>query len=316
MATAAFFRDAPPDNDLRQDGADFRLGFERFQMVPVRGSRPGQISTLGLVRIKSGDESIVKISAGRNVPPSRVIEFNQPPPLGDVPLSSNFVLFGGQKAGKTFIVAEDERGKPLHEMTVSVKDNITVRYHLLRLKDGLREAQMKMADAEPILKNVEQLYFNQANVQLVKDKSADLFVQRNLSDSGGVLQLDEIFDNKEQIIFEETKKQGFGGVAVVFVITWELAGSNLPLSTTGLKLLGRCERAKIRSGPTMIYINSIGKGGPSHSFTAAHELGHHFGMSHTGLTNPRPPTFLMDAAGTVGFKMTQDDINLANRTGT
>ncbi len=314
MATASFFRTLPQDNDLRQDGADSRKAAEVFQMVPTGGSRRGEISVDGgIVRLQSADQNIVQIAPGPNLPPVQTITFNQPT------LSGLFMLIGGPTSGKTVIVAEDQNGRRLDHLAVSVKDEVSVKYHLLRLKDAVRDDAMERSQAETILKNVEQLYLSQTNVRLTKLRSEDLFIQRILSDDKRVLQLDEKFDNKEDIIFGQILANGFPSSDVVFVFTWKIEGGFF-IST---ELDGRCEspvnlpkRAISRNGPTVIYVNTFAPQG-KHAFTAAHELGHHFGMSHfaSSIISRRPPNYLMEPPAR-GFKMTQDDINLANRTGT
>lgn len=306
MATASFFRFPRADNDIGQDGADFRPGEEAFQMVPLEQTRPGFVSVSGgPVRIASADPNIVQISSGATLPTVPVLTFNQTSAGG-------FTLNATNNPGRTFIVAEDEKGKRLAHLAVSVKAQQTVRYHVLRLRDALNNTAMSITETEPILKNVEILYLNQTNVRLLKGKTGEIQIKRVLSDANGVLQLQEVFDNKEDIIFDEVKARNFFDAEVVVVFTWPIEGADPP-RTTGKKLLGRTTPGRFRTGPRMIYINSIGKGGPSHAFTVAHEFGHHFGLEHSG---PRPQTFLMDKSGTSGFKMTQDDINTVNPSGT
>lgn len=305
MATASFVRTLPADNDLRQDGADFRIDKESFQMVPAGGSRPGGITVSGgLVNIQSANEDIVKLAAGPDRAVVPRLSFTQP---------GTFTLVAGQKAGRTVIVAEDENGKRLDHLAVSVKDEVRVSYNVLRLTDGLNTQAMALTQAEPLLKNVEQLYLSQTNVRLLKKKQAELFIQRNLSDANGVLQLQELFDNKEEIIFKKIMASPFFDADVVCVFAWLIESGNRPFSTTGRKLNARTETAlsNLRRGPTIIYINSF-TGSDKLPFTIAHEFGHHFGLSHFGL---RPSNFLMDAAAN-GFKMTQSDINNINPTGT
>ena len=88
-----------------------------------------------------------------------------------------------------------------------------------------------------------------------------------------------------------------------------------PIITTGLSLDGRTERATLRTGPTLIYINSLGTQLTNQVQTAAHETGHHFGLGHGG----QPPFFLMHEGGKAaigGGRMKQDDIDRVNSSGT
>jgi hypothetical protein len=306
----SFFRFSRVDNDLRQDGGDFRQGSEPFQMVPVDGSRPGGIRSVErTIRIASADENIVRIAPGPQLPPVRVISF-QATELG------SFTLLGGKSPGNTFIVAEDEKGNRVDLLRVSVKAQVPVRYNIVRLRDAItrkvEDDSMALNDAKVILNQVEQLYLFQANVKLTLVQLSDLFVPRNLSDKNGILQLQEISDNKEKIITDAIKANGFGGVDVVFVFTWMLEGAGI-IDTTGEGLRGKCFREKGGAVPSRCYIRTP-KTGVAHVVVTAHELGHHFGLGHTGLFTPRPSRFLM-GAGAGGFKMTQDDINLVNQTG-
>jgi hypothetical protein len=132
------------------------------------------------------------------------------------------------------------------------------------------------------------------------------------------LQLDEFLDNKHDVILDEMKKHGLtNGVDFVIVFTWALEGRNvnIPFSfspTNGLPLDGKLKK----ENPSVIYVSSSAFD-PAN--TAAHEIGHHFGLSHTSFLNGRPPLYLMESGGPgssgKNFRMTAEDINTVNRTG-
>jgi hypothetical protein len=164
---------------------------------------------------------------------------------------------------------------------------------------------------------VTTYYLNETNTKLARIRTDSLVIKRNLSDKNGVLQLDELQDNKEKVIFQEVIKSGFGsGVDIVYVFTWQIEGAIFsPVLFTGRSLDGRTERAILRTGPTLIYINSLGTQLTNPVQTAAHETGHHFGLGHGG----QPPFFLMHEGGkaaTGGGRMKQGDIDRINPSGT
>ncbi|HJQ58002.1 MAG TPA: hypothetical protein VJ890_13920 [Vineibacter sp.] len=318
MADAKFFKQMPVDWDLRQDGADFSgvAGMRYpFQMVPAGGTRSCQISVSGgMARVRVGNPQIARIASDPGRPPVDALTFNT---------SGSFSIIGG-RAGTTYVIAEEPGGimpARLHLLNVYVKDEVKVRYNLARLSDPVNTTtSMSLAEAEKILTNVEALYLSQTNVRLIKQQMKELHVGRILSDNNNVIQLDVMSNNMEDVIFAEIRSQGLSNADVVFVFTWNIEGSRDLVQTTGRPLDGRTEtperfaryRNSSRSGPTVIYINSFGSAGFHHTLTTAHELGHHFGLSHFA---PRPSNYLMEAGGNRGFKMSWGDINGVNRTG-
>jgi hypothetical protein len=308
-------QEAPPSQLLGNFGADHGGGRGNYQMVPIGDFRTWSVDIKsGLARAASADRGVAVIASDENSQSFKTLTFNGPGTF-------TFVIRAGGngRAGHTAVVLEDENGAFLDDIQVSVKNVKPVRYNIVLLSDAVTPSSMVFSEAQAtnVMDQVTTYYLNEANTNLVRNKTHSLAVKRNLSDKNGVLQLDELTDNKEKIIFKEIMNSGFGtSVDVVYVFTWQMEGAKFaPIITTGLSLDGRTERATLRTGPTLIYINSLGTQLTNQVQTAAHETGHHFGLGHGG----QPPFFLMHEGGKAaigGGRMKQDDIDRVNSSGT
>jgi hypothetical protein len=316
VAVGKFIRkEAPPGLILENFGADHGGGRGNYQMVPIGDFRTWSVDIKnGLARVASADSGVASIAFDENSQSSKTLTFTGPGTFTFVIRSG-----GNGRAGLTAIVLQDESGNFLDDIQVSVKNVNPVRYNIVLLSDAVTPSSMvfSQGQATDVADKVANYYLNETNTKLVRTRIDSLAIKRNLSDKNGILQLDELKDNKENVIFQEVMKNGFGGgVDIVYVFTWQIEGAIFaPVIFTGLSLDGRTVRATLRSGPTLIYINSLGNQATNQVPTAAHETGHHFGLGHGG----QPPFFLMHEGGkaaTGGGRMKQGDIDRVNPSGT
>src|SRR5262249_17145252 len=136
-----------------------------------------------------------------------------------------FKIKSNQIQAFTHVIALNQAGIIVDSIAVSVKASVNAKFRALLLSDGLSKTGISQAEAERIGRRVSELYINQTNTSFISLGTSDLPIQRNLSDKNGVLQLDEIVDNKHEVIFEEMKRRGLtSGVNFVIVFTWDLEG--------------------------------------------------------------------------------------------
>jgi hypothetical protein len=246
----------PPLNEF--DGFDPKV---MYQMVPVGEARAMAVVT-------DNDECTIIVD-----PPgiARMQKFVFAKPLLEVPREfrarvtrQNRITFEifGITTGNTTIFLVDPQGKGITALLVSVKAKITKTAALCRLSDMKRNSPWASERLPAIQTADSRVFSQQANIAFTQHRSVfDVTVPSNLGDP---LILDK--GTARATIIGVTPNAAFGANFIVY-FTWDL------FSVKG-QIVGQ-------NFGTDCYVefdsNTFEQG-----VTAAHELGHGLGLSHTG----------------------------------
>ncbi len=166
------------------------------------------------------------------LPVAHYLRFDPPSPLpfSDTAVALpprtrfNFELVG-LKSGNTTVVMRDRTGKPLANLLVSVKAQVSKTYTLCRLSDMCRTCPWPVADLRPMMQLVERTFLQQANIRLTENGAVIHEVNINDRDLGDPLIPMRVVQPENMtinfVIVSRTPARAFLANFVIY-FTWDL----------------------------------------------------------------------------------------------
>ena len=236
-----------------------------YQMVPV-----GQSRLLAVVtdregaKLRVGSPSFISL---RNVRSTKA--FNGSPTVSLVNLppdsTTTFDIFG-DTSGRTTLILEDNAGKEIATLTVSVKMPFRRTFNFCLLSDIRRSSSFFREDAPNLFTKAALAYLQQANVVLA-ELTPRGFEVNVMKDLGNPLRPE---DNKViDAIVAATPSEALAAEFVVY-ICWNIASPGKDVGGLAFK------------GTQFCFCEDNGRGsvGSSTSLIVTHELGHLMGLDH------------------------------------
>ncbi len=262
-----------------------------YQMVPVGGTREMAVVT-------DADECTIIVD-----PPdvARMQRFVFIRPLLEVPREfraavtpNNRITFQifGQKKGNTSIFLVDRNGRMISVLQVSVKDKVRKQIAACRLNDRVHMCPFSVAEIPRIIDGVKKTYLQQANIELVH--IGDIQEVTTPEDLGNPLVMDKP-GNLEAVI-RKTPLVAFRADFCLY-FTWDLRSVSKG-NIVGQNFGFSCFVEQVND----LFENSI---------TAAHELGHGLGLSHSA---PAAKGLMAADGNSRSSKIQQFEIDSINQT--
>jgi hypothetical protein len=275
------------------DGFDAAIA---YQMIPTAGARGmGIITDARPIRLRSDNPAVVRMAnirvGGSPLPTSDIT-----PSAVALPPNSRvtFQLVGIAK-GQAAIVVEGPDGSidPSEALQVSVKDKLGKTYAIAFLRDIEHNTARTHDNAKRLMKLVETVYIQQANVELVfvPPESDVTVVSRKL---GKKVQINDTKVLND--IMAVTPSSAFSRDIIIYCV-WDSRDTRL---ITGATLFNR-----------FCFVNDDPSDNES-ARTFAHEVGHALGLNHNGSEN-----FLMSGNGIIrSSRLARFEIDTVNPSGT
>ena len=251
-------KDAPfGDFDGFDDGA-------LYQMVPVGQSRFMAVVTDGRGgKLRVGTPQFASLRNARSTKP-----FNGSPTPFEINLSpdskTTFEIFG-ISSGRTSLILDDNVGKEIATLTVSVKMSFKRTFNFCLVSDIRRSSSFFREDVPRIFAKAAQTFLQQANVLLVENTLRGFDVNV-LKDLGNPLQPEN--QTVRDAIINATPLEAFAADFVVY-LCWNIVSP------------GRDVGGLAFAGTQVCFCEDNGQGSAGGTpMVIAHELGHLMNLDH------------------------------------